>query len=53
MTAAPHDGTLTEESYARAALTYLAEPADHWLNGLILAHGATRTLKAIRSGRLP
>jgi DNA processing protein len=53
VTAAPHDGTLTEESYARAALTYLAEPADHWLNGLILAHGATRTLKAIRSGRLP
>jgi DNA processing protein len=49
----PHDGTLTEESYARAALTYLAEPADHWLNGLISAHGATRTLEAIRSGRLP
>ena len=53
MTASPHDGTLTEESYARAALTYLAEPADQWLNGLILAHGATRTLEAIRSGRLP
>jgi DNA processing protein len=44
---------LDEESYARAALTYLAEPADQWLNGLILAHGATRTLEAIRSGRLP
>ena len=53
MTASPPDGTLTEESYARAALTYLAEPADRWLNGLILAHGATRTLEAIRSGRLP
>ena len=53
MTAPPPDGTLTEESYARAALTYLAEPADQWLNGLILAHGATRTLEAIRSGRLP
>ena len=53
MTAPPPDGTLTEESYARAALTYLAEPADHWLNGLILAHGATRTLDTIRSGRLP
>jgi DNA processing protein len=53
VTASPHDGTLTEESYARAALTYLAEPADQWLNGLILAHGATRTLEAIRSGRLP
>ena len=53
MTASPHDGTLTEESYARAALTYLAEPADQWLNGLIAAHGATRTLEAIRSGQLP
>src|ERR1700735_5617839 len=50
---APPDGALTEESYARAALTYLAEPADHWLNGLISAHGAKRTLEAIRSGRLP
>jgi DNA processing protein len=49
----PPDGALTEESYARAALTYLAEPADRWLNGLILLHGATRTLEAIRSGRLP
>jgi DNA processing protein len=46
-------GALTEESYARAALTYLAEPADQWLNGLISAHGAARTLEAIRSGRLP
>jgi len=53
VTAPPPDGTLTEESYARAALTYLAEPADHWLNRLISAHGATRTLEAIRSGRLP
>jgi DNA processing protein len=41
------------ESYARAALTYLAEPADRWLNGLVAAHGAARTLEAIRSGRLP
>ena len=53
MSAAADDGTLGEESYARAALTYLAEPADQWLNGLILAHGATRTLEAIKSGRLP
>jgi len=53
VTAPPPDGTLTEESYARAALTYLAEPADRWLNGLILVHGASRTLEAIRSGRLP
>ncbi len=53
MSAAPHGSTLDEESYARAALTYLVEPADRWLNGLISAHGATRTLEAIRSGRLP
>jgi DNA processing protein len=53
VTASPPAGALTEESYARAALTYLAEPADRWLNGLISAHGATRTLEAIRSGRLP
>ncbi len=53
MSAAAHGGALDEESYARAALTYLAEPADRWLNGLISAHGAARTLEAIRSGRLP
>jgi DNA processing protein len=47
------NGDLDGESYARAALTYLAEPADRWLNGLILLHGASRTLEAIRSGRLP
>jgi DNA processing protein len=53
VTASPPAGALTEGSYARAALTYLAEPADQWLNGLISAHGAARTLEAIRSGRLP
>lgn len=53
MSAAARSGTLDEESYARAALTYLAEPADRWVNGLISAHGATRTLEAITSGRLP
>src|SRR3984957_19449108 len=53
VSAAAHGSTLDAESYARAALTYLAEPADQWLNGLISAHGATRTLEAIRSGRLP
>jgi DNA processing protein len=53
VSAAAHGSTLDEESYARAALTYLVEPADRWLNGLISAHGATRTLEAIRSGRLP
>jgi DNA processing protein len=47
------NGDLDGESYARAALTYLAEPADRWLNGLILLHGASRTLEAVRSGRLP
>jgi DNA processing protein len=53
VSASPAASALTEESYARAALTYLAEPADQWLNGLISAHGATRTLEAIRSGQLP
>jgi DNA processing protein len=53
VTASPPGRPLDDESYARAALTYLAEPADRWLNGLILVHGATRTLEAIRSGRLP
>src|SRR3984957_18324349 len=53
VSAAPHGGPLGGEAYARAALTYLAEPADWRLNGLISAHGATRTLEAIRSGRLP
>jgi DNA processing protein len=44
---------LDDESYARAALTYLAEPADRWLSELIGVHGAARTLDAIKSGRLP
>ena len=44
---------LDDESYARAALTYLAEPADRWLSQLIRMHGAPKTLGAIRSGRLP
>jgi DNA processing protein len=51
--ARPPGDQLAEESYARAALTYLVEPADHSLNGLIQVHGAARTLDAIRSGRLP
>jgi DNA processing protein len=46
---APLDG----ESYARAALTYLAEPADRWLGQLIRVHGAEQALAAITSGRLP
>lgn len=44
-------GGLTEENYARAALTYLAEPADRRLARLLREHGAARTLDAIRSGR--
>jgi DNA processing protein len=42
---------LTEENYARAALTYLAEPADRRLARLFREHGAARTLDAIKSGR--
>ena len=42
---------LTDDAYARAALTYLAEPADRWLGQLIEAHGAVAALDAIRTGR--
>src|ERR1700677_4988201 len=47
------NGDRGDESYARAALTYLAEPADRWLGELIRVHGAAAVLDAIRSGRLP
>ena len=47
------NGKLTDEAYARAALTYLAEPADRWLGQLLRVHGAAVTLAAIKSGRLP
>jgi hypothetical protein len=47
------NGDLDDESYARAALTYLAEPADRWLSQLVRVHGAPQALGAIRSGRLP
>jgi DNA processing protein len=43
--------TLDDESYARAALTYLAEPADRVLGALLRVHGAARILKAIKAGR--
>lgn len=46
-------GRLTDEAYARAALTYLAEPADRWLGQLLRVHGAVVTLDAIKSGLLP
>jgi DNA processing protein len=44
---------LTDEAYARAALTYLAEPADRWLAQLLRVHGAAPTLDAIKADRLP
>jgi DNA processing protein len=47
------NGDLDDDSYARAALTYLVEPADRWLGQLVGVHGAARALDAIRSGRLP
>ena len=47
------NGGLDDESYARAALTYLAEPADRWLSELVRVQGAPGALDAIRSGRLP
>ena len=42
---------LTDEAYARAALTYLSEPADPRLARLLRVHGAAVTLDAIKSGR--
>jgi DNA processing protein len=44
---------LDDETYARAALTYLAEPGDLRLGALIRAGGAADTLAAIRAGKLP
>jgi DNA processing protein len=44
---------LTDEAYARAALTYLAEPTDPWLGQLLRVHSAAATLDAIKSGHLP
>jgi len=46
-------GRLDDESYARAALTYLAEPGDVRLGGLLRTCGAARALRAIRSGGFP
>jgi len=40
---------LTDERYARAALTYLAEPADRWLAQLLREHGAAGALDAIKA----
>jgi DNA processing protein len=44
-------GSTADERYARAALTYLAEPADRVLGALVRVHGAARTLEAIRAGQ--
>ena len=45
-------GRLDGESYARAALTYLAEPGDLRLAALVLERGAARTLEAIKAGAI-
>jgi len=49
----PVNDKLTSEAYARAALTYLAEPADRWLGQLIRASSAAAALDAIRTGGIP
>lgn len=46
-------GGLDEESYARAALTYLAEPGDLRLGAMVREHGAAGALEAIKAGRFP
>jgi DNA processing protein len=46
-------GRLDGESYARAALTYLAEPGDLRLGALVRKRGAARTLDAIKTGTVP
>lgn len=46
-------GPLDEETYARAALTYLAEPGDLQLGALVRDTGAARTLAAIKAGTVP
>ncbi len=47
------ESELDEERYARAALTYLAEPGDPWLAVLVRERGAAGALAAIRAGQLP
>ena len=46
-------GRLTDEAYARAAMTYLAEPSDRWLARLIRGSGAAAALDAIRNYSSP
>jgi DNA processing protein len=40
------------ERLARAALTYLAEPADRFLTAMVRAAGAARSVEAIKAGRV-
>jgi DNA processing protein len=44
---------LTDEAYAHAALTYLAEPADRWLGQLVRVSGAAAAVDAIKTGSMP
>jgi DNA processing protein len=44
---------LDDEAYARAALTYLAEPADRALAELVGEYGAAATLTRIKAGAVP
>jgi DNA processing protein len=44
---------LTDEAYARAALTYLAEPTDRWLGQLIRVSSAAAALDAIKTCSVP
>ena len=44
---------LTDETYARAALTYLAEPADRWLAQLVQVSGAAAALDVIKTYSVP
>ncbi len=43
---------LTDEAYARAALTYLAEP-DRWLARLVRVASAAAALDAIKNYSIP
>jgi DNA processing protein len=44
-------GGLSGEAYARAALSYLAEPADRALSQLLRVRGAAAVLDAVKAGR--
>ena len=43
----------SEERIARAELTWIAEPGDRRLGGLVRMIGAARTMTLIRAGRIP